>query len=507
MERAPVTDFNHPPIQLDVQVNGGNPPDLSLGAEAAYPRALQISVTDAEQVFPFAGNAANTLMLFAGVARFGQDSFVIPHEPGPDAGEDNIPEDPDNRFDGSLEVDHGQRLTLQLELHLQQQQFSLLTSQGSAAFAALANAGLDTGNPFGAASDNALIDLTGTSPTRQPLGPKDFWLFSDVIAEEGSQLNRLAYQGITLLQTGTFATPGVNEILVPHVGQIVDLDVAEATQVAVARTLDAGIVDALQIFPGIDDAGNPTSAGANRLLIFSGTALCDFSSQIDNILRRGVVRVRLRFPLPGNLLFKGSATVVALSSIHGNDEQPSTFRSNAARVVTDPTDPANPNPLPQPAGQNLPGGELYLLIDVVARGAENGARPGISSIAYQANVLVQDTEPDLDSISFSLPGQGNFVRSLSLLVNGVDLTLFDMKVALSGPVAANASPFAVVVESDDLQNVGIAQAVVILPQTSFTIVSNLAVLGTAPSETVTVTGTGTRAVRTGTLNIIQDINK
>jgi hypothetical protein len=267
-----------------------------------------------------------------------------------------------------------------------------------------------------------------------------------------------------------------------------------------------GILDGIQVSPGLDDAGNPTTSGANRLLIFTGTALCNFSSQEDNVRRNGVVRIRLQFPLPGNLLFKGAATVASLASVHGNDEASSFFGANAARIVTDPKDPTNPNPLPQ-LSPTLPANELYLLVDVATEGVENGARPGISRIAYQANVLVQDTNPDLDSILVSPPGEGNFQPSVIVLVDGSQPSFFDLQVTLTAPVPQSEPFFGVGVDSDDLTNVPLAQLIAVAPQTSSTIQSNNFVLGTAPNETVTITATGTRAIRTAQVIIRQNINK
>ncbi len=330
-----MADFTQPPLRLDVKPTSGN-----IGAEAAYPRALQISVTDAEQVFPLPTGAANTALLFAGTARFGQDTNANAPGPGPLSDDPDefkfVLEDRENQFDGSIEVDHGSPRTLDLELELWQQQYLTVNATGSAAFAAIANAGLDTTNPFGAAANDALVDLVDKDPGGHVLGQKDFYFFSDVFAEAGNQLNRLGYQAMALVNAQSLMAQGSTEIQVPHRGDVIEIDVSNSQQVASPRALDVGILDGLQVSPGQDDAGNPTTSGANRLLIFTGTALCNFSSQDDNIQRNGVIRIRLRFPLPGNLLFKGSATVTGLASIHGNDEQPSLFAANAALIVTNP---------------------------------------------------------------------------------------------------------------------------------------------------------------------------
>jgi hypothetical protein len=207
-----MAEFENPPIQLDVQIGNEN-----VGALAAFPRTLQISVSDARQDFPTqsASVNVNTALLFAGLARFGQDQFPHPTEPGPLVSNDDDNgafEDAQNRFDGTLEVDHGDHKTLYLQLRLQQQQFQKAVVVGSASLAALASAGLNTEDVFGAATDNTKIDLTDTDPKGQQTLQKDFWLFSDVFAEDGSQLNRLGYQATALLQTGSLAIPTSKEV-------------------------------------------------------------------------------------------------------------------------------------------------------------------------------------------------------------------------------------------------------------------------------------------------------
>ena len=100
-------DFQNPPVQLDVTFGTQN-----LGAESSFPRMLQISVSDAQQVFPTQGGLVNTVVLFAGTARFG----VEPQE------DDIVAVDPENKVDEAITVDEGVR-TLYLQLHIQQQQF------------------------------------------------------------------------------------------------------------------------------------------------------------------------------------------------------------------------------------------------------------------------------------------------------------------------------------------------------------------------------------------------
>jgi hypothetical protein len=113
---------------------------------------------------------------------------------------------------------------------------------------------------------------------------------------------------------------------------IKDLDVGNAGEIAAPRTLEVTIKNGAQIFPGGDG-----DQGANRLLIFTGTAIFEAGGK-SIIVAHGVVRVRLQYRLPKTLIFKGSATVAALASIHGTDDEDSLFGADAAVTIPDPTD-------------------------------------------------------------------------------------------------------------------------------------------------------------------------
>jgi len=60
-----VATFQNPPLVRDV--------DDSRHINVATPCALRISVSDARQLVPTANPGANTLLLFSGMIRFGQD--------------------------------------------------------------------------------------------------------------------------------------------------------------------------------------------------------------------------------------------------------------------------------------------------------------------------------------------------------------------------------------------------------------------------------------------------
>jgi hypothetical protein len=165
------------------------------------------------------------------------------------------------------------------------------------------------------------------------------------------------------------------------------------------------------------------------------------------------------------LIVKGAASVEALASFHANSQSgvdATMYAVNSAKIVTKPGD--GDGSVPNPNGH--PDGELYLLMDVGVLGSEdNGHGAIVGRIGYQANVLVQNTEPDLDSILLSLAGQDEFLPALSVSVTGCPgFILFDLKVTLTGPMPQGNNPFfGVVLDSDHLQDVPVAQLLVVHP--------------------------------------------
>jgi hypothetical protein len=151
--------------------------------QVANPKTLEIVVSDARQIFPqSAGNleGANRLLIFAGTIRFGRD---------PDTGTDEI-EDPMNEINEETEVDEGEQRTVQLKLRDPNAPLDRLT--GSTSIASLGNIYL-AGHHGGI---DVLTDLFGVNVANALAQnvKDDIWLFSDVVAELGSQMNRLAYQ-------------------------------------------------------------------------------------------------------------------------------------------------------------------------------------------------------------------------------------------------------------------------------------------------------------------------
>jgi len=79
-----------------------------------------------------------------------------------------------------------------------------------------------------------------------------------------------------------------------------------------------------------------TSESGNRLIIFTGTAICGVAADGDGERSLGVVRIRLNFPLSNTLHFIGSATVAALASVHGDDPEEALFAVDAAQTIVAP---------------------------------------------------------------------------------------------------------------------------------------------------------------------------
>ena len=111
--------------------------------------------------------------------------------------------------------------------------------------------------------------------------------------------------------------------------------------------------------------------------------------------------------------------------------------------------------------QGLPDNELYRLMDAAYQG--DGTR--LARLFYQSNVLVQDTEPDLDSLLLSAAGEGNFVSQLPVSVTGgTGIQLYDLRVTLTSTVPQTDGPaFAVTLRSHHLQDVPLTQLLVVDP--------------------------------------------
>jgi hypothetical protein len=262
---------------------------------------------------------------------------------------------------------------------------------------------------------------------------------------------------------------------------LVDLDVSKERQVAEPRALDIGIEDGVQTSPS-----PATAETANRLLMFTGTAICEVSADGDGELTRGVVRIRLDYPLSPSLHVVGSATVAALASVHGSQDRDSVFAADAVKTVSDPTDGGTLD------GHGLPNDDLYVIIDAATQGPDTL----LSRIAYQANVLVRDLEPDLDSILVKPQGSGIFAPEADL-ASGDE---WDFQITLTGPVIDPT--FLVLLQSSDPAAVPVAAATQLTTtQTSATFLGGTATTSVRPAETVTITAVGRRVTRTAKLVI------
>jgi hypothetical protein len=175
-----MASFQNPPLVRDV--------DDSRRINIATPGALTISVSDARQLVPTVATGANTLLLFSGMIRFGQDG-------------DSPCEDRSNELNEYAEAgsdDTPRTVMLQLRGP------TVADSQfiGSGAFAAFGNVGLTTDDSFGAAVDNGAALLMQPVEDGNQLA-RDLWFLSDINAERAtddtSQINRLAYQANVLV--------------------------------------------------------------------------------------------------------------------------------------------------------------------------------------------------------------------------------------------------------------------------------------------------------------------
>jgi hypothetical protein len=262
---------------------------------------------------------------------------------------------------------------------------------------------------------------------------------------------------------------------------LIDRDVANDSDVAIPRTLDVGILDGHQVFP----PGQNETPSANRLVIFTGTALLNKSGDSDDI-SRGALRVRLRFPLSKTVNFVGSASVAALATGSGNEDN-ILLGADQAVTVPDPTDggslPAN----------GLPANELYMIVDVAI--ASQAAI--IQRIAYQANVLIYDTTPDLDSLLVRAYPTEQFA-DYTMVQPGHD---WEFQITLTGP-ALDPGGFTVPMSSDSQSEVPVQSSVTLTPGQSSAVFRAPATAANADiSVAAVITAVGTRTTKTATVAV------
>jgi hypothetical protein len=180
---SPPGDFQKPPLIRDV--------NDSRHIDAATPRALKFSVSYARQLTPSNFTIADTVMMFGGLIRYGQDNDSD--------GEDLRNESSDySELDG---IGNNSPRTVMLQLRgpdLADPQFA-----GSAAVSALGDSYFTWQDTFGTATDNAAAFLTQPTENGNQLD-HDLWFMSDVVAErttgDTSQVNRSSYQATVLLK-------------------------------------------------------------------------------------------------------------------------------------------------------------------------------------------------------------------------------------------------------------------------------------------------------------------
>src|SRR5215471_6318662 len=107
-------------------------------------------------------------------------------------------------------------------------------------------------------------------------------------------------------------------------------------------TLDASdghqVANGTHIEVSVDGPDN-----ANRLLIFTGTAIVNvISDNDDDDIRRGAVRIKLDYPLPKAVRFVQSATTATLASIFNRDDDDQLYAVDCVSTDPDDIDPNNP---------------------------------------------------------------------------------------------------------------------------------------------------------------------
>jgi hypothetical protein len=302
---------------------------------------------------------------------------------------------------------------------------------GGSALTAHSDMFLTTTEVFGAGVDNGAVLLTRPSEDGTPLS-RGLWLMSDVRAENSShdtsQINRMAYQANVVLDQPPLSSTSDVEVAMHNTDFIFDASAARDDQVASPSVLNIGILEGTQTFPA-----QSTDEKANRLLIFTGSIICLLGADGDGELTRGVVRVRLHFEMPDTIHFIGSATVAALADVHGNDDNDVLFAVDTAKTIVGPSDEGT---IPDPTvGPPLPVDELYVIIDA----ATMGPKSVLNRIAYQANVLVRDTAPDLESILVRPSGSGNAFSHEASVSAGA----WDYLITFTGPIVTQTALVAV----------------------------------------------------------------
>jgi hypothetical protein len=198
-------------------------------------------------------------------------------------------------------------------------------------------------------------------------------------------------------------------------------DVANGHDVVFPRTLELAIEGGRQVFP----APTPLPPSANSLLIFTGTLLVNLRGDSGDPRRvlRGTATLRLNRSLDKDETFVGSATVAALGSIH-TDEEEVTFAVDDVETVV--------------------GDDRQL--QLVAHMAIQGEAASLSRMSYQANVLVQDSQPRLDSILVRPAGSGAAFAPSTTVRSG---DAWEFQIKLTGPAQDRPMPIQLASSNQD----------------------------------------------------------
>jgi hypothetical protein len=261
-------------------------------------------------------------------------------------------------------------------------------------------------------------------------------------------------------------------------------DLSQYTDFQINLDASKDAVNATHIEAFVDGPGD-----ANRLLIFTGSANVNRESDNDDdLVRRGTVRLKLNFPLSSAITFVDAATNASLGSIFNRDDDDTTYAIDCVSPQPENTDPNNPQQ-----------SELVLTAAVAVQGGENDA--GINRMAYQANVLLRDTEPELQSVLVRQAGVGNFVPEVLLFSGDKWEYLF----TLTGPVPVGQF-FTVTLQSSDPQDapIDILHVINEVPAGQISAgsgpVDPVVNRGNLPLK-VTITGTGKGVSKTAILDI------
>ena len=208
---------------------------------------------------------------------------------------------------------------------------------------------------------------------------------------------------------------------------IIDRSVLDNDHVFYPRALSVQIESGRLAFPV-----PATSPGiANRLLIFTGTVAAEL--QGDDNVKHGVLRIQLHNPLPAGVKFIGSATVAALAAFHTDDDQV-LLGLNSAETIQGPNPPDGNFP-----PSTLPADDVYVIVDLSVMSTD----AHLDRLSYQANVLLRDDNPDLESVLVRLSGFGEFGPTVTLQPDQT----WEYEITLTGPVL-KASEAVTVTTSD-----------------------------------------------------------